>query len=196
MIYFNRSVGFLSRFFLSSAKTSRQGGLSYRDIGGEKPVLYRRARACPSPSFMHQTPSLLLCRSRAPALDPFREQALPNYRGDESSAQFNDRGGQAPALRLSGPSPFIVGRGPVPRHRSGTRHPPPLFFCRSGSPALDPFRERALPNYRWGRIVRVSQRSRGTGPRATVKMTVLARNDRRGDIAIKIKTRRARLRGR
>ena len=30
------------------------------------------------------------------------------------------REGQALALRLSRPSPFTVGRGPVPRHRSGT----------------------------------------------------------------------------
>ena len=28
----------------------------------------------------------------------------------------NDRGGQAPALRYARPSPFTVGRGPVPRH--------------------------------------------------------------------------------
>ena len=28
----------------------------------------------------------------------------------------NDRGGQAPALRVSRPPPFTVGRGPVPRH--------------------------------------------------------------------------------
>ena len=30
----------------------------------------------------------------------------------------SDRGGQAPALRLVRPSPFIVGRGPVPRRAS------------------------------------------------------------------------------
>ena len=61
-------------------------------------------------------------------------------------AQFDDGGGQAPALRLSRPPPFIVARGTVPRHRSGTR--PPLL-CRARAPALDPFGERALPNYRW-----------------------------------------------
>ena len=30
----------------------------------------------------------------------------------------NDRGGQAPALRYARPSPFTVGRGPVPRRAS------------------------------------------------------------------------------
>ena len=30
----------------------------------------------------------------------------------------NDRGGQAPALRFARPSPFTVGRGPVPRRAS------------------------------------------------------------------------------
>ena len=30
----------------------------------------------------------------------------------------NDRGGQAPARRYARPSPFTVGRGPVPRHAS------------------------------------------------------------------------------
>ncbi len=42
----------------------------------------------------------------------------------ESSARSNDGGGQAPALRLSGPSPLTVGRGPVLCHRYCTRSPP------------------------------------------------------------------------
>ena len=33
-----------------------------------------------------------------------------------SLGHVNDRGGQAPALRYARPSPFTVGRGPVPRH--------------------------------------------------------------------------------
>ena len=33
-----------------------------------------------------------------------------------SLGHVNDRGGQAPALRYAKPSPFTVGRGPVPRH--------------------------------------------------------------------------------
>ena len=61
-----------------------------------------------------------------------------------------------------------VGRGPVPRQRSGTR--PPLL-CRSRAPALDPFgRGHSRTTNGW-RIVRATQCSRGTGPRATVKKT-------------------------
>ena len=62
------------------------------------------------------------------------------------SRRSNDRGGQAPALRYARPSLFTVGRGPVPRHASiGTRNGLGLraFFARV-------------------------ERSRGTGPRATV----------------------------
>ena len=36
--------------------------------------------------------------------------------GVRFSRRSGARGGQAPALRLVGPSPFTVGRGPVPRH--------------------------------------------------------------------------------
>ena len=50
--------------------------------------------------------------------------------------------------------PFTVGRGPVPRHAAMAR--------------------RALA------IVRVIQRSRGTGPRAAEKNAVLSPNDREG----------------
>ena len=62
-------------------------------------------------------------------------------------------------------APFIVGRGPVPRQRSCTRPlssvvQERLLLTRSGAGA---------PELQMGgRIVRVSQRSRGTGPRATV----------------------------
>ena len=53
-------------------------------------------------------------------------------------AQSNAREGQAPARRLRSSPPFTVGRGPVPRHA-------------------------------WvDQSVRAVQRSRGTGPRATV----------------------------
>ena len=41
----------------------------------------------------------------------------------ESSARPNDRGGQAPALRLSRPPPLTVGRGPVPRHAAISAEP-------------------------------------------------------------------------
>ena len=73
---------------------------------------HRRARACPSPSL----------------------------------AQSNTRGGQAPALRYAMPSPFTVVRGPVPRRAwvgTGTGLGRRVFFARV-------------------------ERSRGTGPRATV----------------------------
>ena len=43
-----------------------------------------------------------------------RARACPS----PSLVESNDHGGQAPALRLSRPPPFIVGRGPVPRHAS------------------------------------------------------------------------------
>ena len=43
-----------------------------------------------------------------------------------------NRGGQAPALRFSRPSPLTVGRGPVPRHASVGEMPGPAFGFRVG----------------------------------------------------------------
>ncbi len=71
------------------------------------------------------------------------------HRDQEVSPTNNDRGGQAPALRLPRPPPLTVGRGPVPRHRSAHQTSSPLL-CSSRAPALDPFRERVLPNYKCG----------------------------------------------
>ena len=50
---------------------------------------------------------------------------------------WRDRGGQAPALRLSRPPPFTVGRGPVPRHAAVYRKiagacPPRCLSSRGG----------------------------------------------------------------
>ena len=45
----------------------------------------------------------------------------PRYGGVEKKRFANDRGGQAPALRLSGPSPFIVGLGPSDATRASER---------------------------------------------------------------------------
>ena len=81
----------------------------------------------------------------------------------------NDRGGQAPALRLSRPAPFHR-RAARPRRRA--THTPALRFARPS-----PFhrRARACPSPCLGRgnglgwrvfFARV-ERSRGTGPRAT-----------------------------
>ena len=122
--------------------------------------LHRRARACPSPSFVHadarggQAPALRLSR---PSPLPRRARACPSPCCGLSDA----RGGQAPALRFSRPPPFPVGRGPVPRraavYRTLAGDRPPRYgendgfrSCSSGAPAPDPFRERALPNYRVG----------------------------------------------
>ena len=84
-----------------------------------------------------------------------------------------------------GTSRFIVGRGPVPRHAAvyqkiaGDR--PPRYgiqnrlFCRSRSPALDPMairRSQTTEGKREG-LSLAMQRSRGTGPRATVLSTAI-----------------------
>ena len=103
------------------------------------------------------------------------------------------RGGQAPALRCARPSPFPVGRGPVPRRASvGERawlacvfragrvlagdRPPRYGRCglaripSVGQECLIlPVREQVLPNY--SHLAR--ERSRGTGPRATGQDGVL-----------------------
>ena len=62
------------------------------------------------------------------------------------------------------PPPRTVGRGPVPRHAS-----------RNPTIAGD-----RPPRYEKKRLPRATQRSRGTGPRATVKKTVSC-NDRGGE---------------
>ena len=105
----------------------------------------------------------------------------------------NDRGGQAPALRLEKRLSFTVGRGPVPRHAAISRETAWVgvrFSRRSDArggqaPALryarpSPFHRRAracpspccdLEGNGLGRrafFARVG-RSRGTGPRATVR---------------------------
>ena len=76
----------------------------------------------------------------------------------------NDRGGQAPALRLSRPSPFTVGRGPVPRRASVGRKTAlvgvrflrrsndrggqaPALRAREGFFSPCAVRDQAIPNY-------------------------------------------------
>ena len=64
--------------------------------------------------------------------------------GVQFSRESSDRGGQAPALRFARPSPFTVGRGPVPRRAS--------------------VRETG---FGWRAFFAQIERSRGTGPHAT-----------------------------
>ena len=82
-----------------------------------------------------------------------RKTALGGVRFSRGSC---DRGGQAPALRLVRLSPFTVGRGPVPRHAA--------IVTRNSLG-------------RWTIFARVV-RSRGTGPRATVKKRAASRRAR------------------
>ena len=71
----------------------------------------------------------------------------PALRGGKKTVLArNDRGGQAPALRLSRPSPFIVGRGPVPRHRSRYQKPSLRSFRSLMSIAAD--MQKALRSFR------------------------------------------------
>ena len=66
------------------------------------------------------------------------------------SRRSGDCGGQAPALRYARPSPFTVGRGPVPRHAS---------ICTGNGLGRHAFFAQVL-------------RLWGTGPRATVCQAV------------------------
>ena len=106
-----------------SAKVERSRGTGPRATVVKAASLHRRARACPSPcTDLSSKPPWSLGCGRFPQ-------------------RLRDRGGQAPALRLSRRPPFIVGRGPSHATRAGER------VSRAIVPAL--------------------QRSRGTGPRAT-----------------------------
>ena len=105
----------------------------------------------------------------------------------QSLGHVNARGGQAPALRFARPSPFhrsaracpspcldregigvrfsrgsCASGGQAPALRLVRRHAPPL--CRARVPALDPFGSRRSRTTVSG----ARERSRGTGPRATV----------------------------
>ena len=116
-------------------------------------LIYRRARACPSPTSGSPKASsqdrLILTCSRSGD----RELQGP------VSRRRGDRGGQAPALRGRSISLANVGRGPVPRHRR--------YHRRAGSPDPDLFAIRRSRTT--GARLAPPRRSRGTGPRATVR---------------------------
>ena len=79
-----------------------------RATAAETPSLHRRARACPSPSFMHQTPSSF-CRSRAPALDSFVIRRL-----------------QTTDVVANRPRDSTIAGDRPPRYETRKRHPFPL----------------------------------------------------------------------
>ena len=122
------------------------------------------ASGFPSPAFMHQTPPFTVGRgpvprhrsgTRPPSPSVGQERLILNLfviRRSQTTDRENtyrdddNRGGQAPALRVSRPPPFTVGLGPSHATRACERvplaivhAPDPLSFCSSGSPDPDPF---------------------------------------------------------
>ena len=93
--------------------------------------------------------------------------------GVRFSRRSNDRGGQAPALRYPRRYPFTVGRGPVPRHAA--IYPMILIIILTDLLVFvkvilaDDDREGQALALRAIKTPRGIGRSRGTGPRATMK---------------------------
>ena len=99
---------------------------------------YRRARACPSPSNDRGEPARM------------RGWKLPRAHARRGLKRSRGTGPRATVKRTA---PFIVGRGPVPRHATLARDRP----SRYGAVA----------------VFVLTGASRGTGPRATVLRTAI-----------------------
>ena len=138
----------------------------YRTIAGDRPPRYEKNNATP----LYRS-CAGLCGSGVPAPDPVvirrsqtTEAEPPLHRRARACPSPclglpNARGGQAPALRVSRPSSFHRRAWALACH---TR-------MRAGSPRQRP-RNPTLAGDRPPRYdTRALQRSRGTGPRATVK---------------------------
>ena len=121
-------------------------------------LIYRRARACPSPTSVSPKASrpggLSYCHTPLLSVGQDRQILTRSRSGDRElqgpvSRRRGDCGRQAPALRGRSISLANVGRGPVPRQRRYHRKrietgrallpPCPAPLCRSRSPDLDPF---------------------------------------------------------
>ena len=139
----------LREFF---AQVERSRGTGPRATVCKASALYRRARACPSPC---------LGRSKKRLWLAFGFRAGRAIAGD-----------RPPPYGWGGCLRFTVGRGPVPRHAIG--HASVHNVCRSRAPALDPFGSGCSRTT----VTEARERSRGTGPRATVKKRAADRRAR------------------